>query len=346
MTVKTAKLGGAASDVVIAKVAHGLMMMTWKPTPVPDEEAFAAIRAGIDALPPGAKMLLNSSEFYGQGLSTANLELIARFFERYPEYTDRTFLSVKGGLLPGQMIADGSRENLRRSVDNILKALRGTKKLDLFQPARRDRNHDIEHYAEVLNEMVKEGKFEYIGLSEVGAESIRCAHKVRNVAPIAAVEIEVSLQAYEQQTKDVISACKELGIAVIAYSPLGRGLLTGHIKSHQDFEEGDPRRVQSRFQDGNIGQNLKLVDALSTIANREGITVAQLSIAWVGALGDHVIPLPGSSNVKRTLENLRAGEFNPSTKDLVEIGRLLVRYPRKGARYVDGLTEQQLCLWG
>jgi len=343
MAIKTAKLGGAASDVVVAKVAHGLMMMTWKPTPVPDEEAFAAIKAGIDSLPPGAKMLLNSSEFYGQGLSTANLELVARFFETYPEYTDRTFLSVKGGLLPGQMIVDGSRENLRRSVDTILKALRGTKKLDLFQPARRDRNYDIEHYAEVLNEMVKEGKFDYIGLSEVGEESIRRAHKV---APIAAVEIEVSLQAYEQQTKDVISTCKELGIAVVAYSPLGRGLLTGHVKSYQDFEEGDPRRVQSRFQDGNIGQNLKLVDALSTIAKREGITVAQLSIAWVGALGDHIIPLPGSSNVKRTLENLQAGGFNPSTKDMTEIVRLLVKYPRKGARYVDGLTEEELHLWG
>jgi len=123
---------------------------------------------------------LLTGEFYGQGLSTANLELVARFFERYPEYIGRTFLSVKGGLAPGQMTADGSRENLRRSVDNILRALRGTKKLDLFQPARRDRNYDVEHYAEVLDEMVKEGKFDYIGLSEVGAESIRRAHKVRD----------------------------------------------------------------------------------------------------------------------------------------------------------------------
>ncbi|KAI0278907.1 Aldo/keto reductase family-domain-containing protein [Russula brevipes] len=215
MAHHTAKLGGAASGVVVAKVAHGLMMMTWKPTPVPDEEAFAAIKAGVDALPPGVKMFLNSGEFYGQGLSTANLELLARFFEKYPDYADRTFLSVKGGTVPGQLDSDGSRENLRRSVDAILKALRGTKKLDLFEPARRDSNYEIEHYAEALSELVKEGKFDYIGLSEVGAETIRRAHKV---APVAAVEIEVSLQAYEQQTKDVIATCKELGIAVIAYS--------------------------------------------------------------------------------------------------------------------------------
>jgi pyridoxine 4-dehydrogenase len=111
-------------------------------------------------------------------LTTANLELLARFFDRYPEYAERTFLSVKGGTIPGQMVSDGSRENLRRSVDAVLKALRGTKRLDLFEPARRESNYEIEHYAEVLNEMVKEGKFDYIGLSEVNADTVRRAHKV------------------------------------------------------------------------------------------------------------------------------------------------------------------------
>ena len=119
-----------------------------------------------------------AGEYYATGLTTGNLELIARFFEQYPEYADRAFLSVKGGSIPGKLDVDGSRENLRRSVDAILKALRGTKKLDLFEPARRDSNYEMEHYAEVLNEMVKEGKFDYIGLSEVSAETIRRAHKV------------------------------------------------------------------------------------------------------------------------------------------------------------------------
>ncbi|KAH9065810.1 aldo/keto reductase [Lactarius vividus] len=370
MAHNTAKLGGAASDIVVAKVAHGLMMMTWRSTPVPDEEAFAAIKAGVDALPPGVKLFLNSAEFYGPGLSIANLELVARFFEKYPDYADRTFLSVKGGTLPGQMVTDGSRENLRRSVDAILKALRGTKKLDLFEPARRDSNYEIEKYAESLNEMVKEGKFDHIGLSEVSAETIRRAHKARHqiyriskktyVIPVAAVEIEVSLQAYEEQTKDVIATCKELSIAVVAYSyvhrpplcpsltfdsPLGRGLLTGHIKSRLDLDEGDFRRLFSRFQDENIGHNLQLVDSLSSIATRKGITLAQLSIAWVGALGDHVIPLPGSSNVKRALENLVAGDVELSTEDQAEIAQLLEKYPRKGGRYIDGYSDKQLHLW-
>jgi pyridoxine 4-dehydrogenase len=135
----------------------------------------------ITLAPTNSYYTLPIAEFYGPGLSVANLELVARFFEKYPQYADRAFLSVKGGLVPGEMTSDGSRENLRRSVDNILKALRGTKKLDLFQPARRDPKYEIEHYAEVLNEMVKEGKFDYIGLSEVRAETVRRAHKVRSL---------------------------------------------------------------------------------------------------------------------------------------------------------------------
>lgn len=123
---------------------------------------------------------ITSAEFYGQGLTTANLDLLARFFEKYPGYADRTFLSVKGGSLPDKLVADGSEKNLRRSVDTIIKALRGTKRLDLFEPGRLDGNYDIEHYGRVLNEMVKEGKFDYIGLSAVGAETVRRAHKVRS----------------------------------------------------------------------------------------------------------------------------------------------------------------------
>jgi pyridoxine 4-dehydrogenase len=113
-------------------------------------------------------------------LTTANLELLARFFERYPGYADRTFISVKGGSVPGVLVPDGSRKNLRRSVDAIIRALRGTKKLDLFEPGRLDPNYSIEQQAGFLNEMVKEGKFDYIGLSVVGAETIRRAHKVRS----------------------------------------------------------------------------------------------------------------------------------------------------------------------
>jgi pyridoxine 4-dehydrogenase len=197
------------------------LLVRWKPTPVPDEDCFAAIKAGIDALPPGAKMFLNSGasilicfkfpslfsridgpsgEFYGQGATPANLELVARFFEKYPSYADKAFLSVKGGVRHHSLQPDGSPENLRRSVDYILEKLRGIKSLDLFECARYDPTYPLEDTLKVLQGLVQEGKFKYIGLSEVRASTVRRAHKV---APeVAAVEIEVSPWSYTQETKD------------------------------------------------------------------------------------------------------------------------------------------------
>ncbi|KAH9988248.1 aldo/keto reductase [Russula compacta] len=344
MVTRTAKLGGAASDVVIGKTAHGLMMMTWKPTPVPDDDCFAAIKAGLDALPPGAKMLLNSGEFYGQGEGPANLELLARFFDKYPSYADKAFLSVKGGNQYLSLKPDASPENLRRSIDHILEKLRGTKSVDLFECARYDPTYPLEDTLKILQGFVKEGKFKYIGLSEVGAATVRRAHKA---APeLAVVEIEVSPWSYTQETKDVIATCAELGVTVIAYSPLGRGFLTGQIKKAEDFEEGDFRRHFTRFQEENIKHNFAIVDALTEIATRKGLTPAQLSIAWVSARGPHVVPLPGSSNAKRNLENLAGGDVVLSDEDLEQIDKVLETHTVKGGRYLDTIPDETLRLWG
>lgn len=142
----------------------------------------------------------HAGEFYGQGETTANLELVARFFEKYPSYADKAFLSVKGGNKLHSLQPDGSPENLRRSVDYILEKLRGTKSLDLFECARYDPTYHLEDTLRVLQGLIQEGKFKYIGLSEVGAATVRRAHKV---APeVAAVEIEVSPWSYAQETKD------------------------------------------------------------------------------------------------------------------------------------------------
>ncbi|KAI0041502.1 aldo/keto reductase [Auriscalpium vulgare] len=336
---KTVKLGG--TDEIVAKTAHGLMMMTWIPTPVPDEAAFAAIKAGIDSLPPGVKMILNSGEFYAQDRSTLNLELVARFFEKYPSYVDKAFLSVKGGINVQQLVPDSSPESLRRSVTAILTALRGTKSLDLFEPARVDRAYPIEDTVGVLQGFVKEGLFKYIGLSEVSATTVRRAAKV---APIAAVEIEVSPWSYTQETKDVISTCEELGISVVAYSPLGRGMLTGVVKP-ENLEDGDLRKRFTRFQPENWKHNVAVVDALTAVAAKKGITPAQLSIAWVAARGAHVIPLPGSSDPKRTLENIAGGSVTLSEADLAEIDAVLAQNTVKGGRSIDEL-ESHMNLWG
>ncbi|KAI6117684.1 NADP-dependent oxidoreductase domain-containing protein [Pisolithus croceorrhizus] len=346
MTRATTTLGGTASGIVVGKVAvrnnyslwavspsdatsiqHGLMSMTLKQDPVPDEQCFEAIKAGIDALPPGAKMLLVGGEFYGHNLSTTNLEMIARFFEMYPSYAERAFLSVKGGLVPKSLRPDCSPANLRRSVETINGKLRGTKRLDLFESARVDPNVPIEVSIAALVELKNEGKLDHIGMSECSAASLRRGNAVH---PISIVEIEISPWSYEEETKNVIATANELGIAVAGYSPLGRGFLTGQIKRPEDLPVIRAMR-----------HNNAIVDALSEIAKRKNVTPAQLSIAWVGALGPHVIPLPGSSHVKRTLENCAGGDAELTREELDEINRVIDNADIQGERYPASAT-----LWG
>ncbi|CDO72841.1 hypothetical protein BN946_scf185002.g26 [Trametes cinnabarina] len=340
---KTAKLGGTASDIVVGKVAGYVHRWRDPNVPLPDEEAFEAIKAGVDAMPQGVKMFLNSGEFYGPNGSTANLELLARFYEKYPEYAERTFLSVKGGGKENSFVPDSSPENLRRSADKINAVLRGTKRVDLFECARVAKNVPIEDAIRTLAQLKKEGKFDHIGMSECSAATLKRANAVH---PIAAVEIEVSLWSYEEETKKVIETAKELGIAVIAYSPLGRGFLTGAIKSPDDLPPQDMRRHFSRFQGENFKHNLAIVEAVKAIAAKKGVTPAQLCIAWVASRGPHVIPLPGSSSKKRNLENIAGGNIELTDADLAEIDEIISKYPVKGGRYRDDVDPQVLHLWG
>ncbi|KAJ7222584.1 aldo/keto reductase [Mycena pura] len=301
MVHTTTKLGGTASDVTIARVAHGLMRMTWVPTPAPDEQCFEAIKAGIDALPPGTKMFLNSGEFYAMDWSTGNLEMLSRFFAKYPEYADKTFLSVKGAFR--DRAPDNSPENIRASVENIQRALGPIKKIDLFQPARMDRKVPIEQSMQAMVALIGEGKFSHIGLSECNATTLRKAHAVH---PVTAAEIEISPLAYDENQKNVIATAEELGISVLAYSPLGRGFLSGNIKSVSDLHE------------------------LEALAKTKNITVAQLCIAWVAALSPNVIPLPGSSKSTRTLENLEAGDIVLDAEELKKMNEIIEKHGVKG----------------
>jgi len=327
MSNKTAQLGGTASNVIVGKVGHGLMMMTWRNPPASDEEAFASLKAGMDDLPPGSKMFLNSGEFYGINPPSANLELLARFFERYPAYADKAFLSVKCSSLSNPYDLEAA---LERRVNFILAKLRGTKKLDIFEPARIIHGVPIEQSTRIMGKFIAQGKFDHIGLSEASADHVRQAHRGH---PISAVEIEVSPWSYNQETKDVISTCEELGIAVIAYSPLGHGFLAGKWKSYNDLEPANMLRQFSRFQRDNFNHNLALASALDVIAAKKGITAAQLCIAWVASLGPKVIPIPGSSNFKRTLENCAAGNIELTAEDLAEIRNAMTVNTVRGTRY-------------
>lgn len=344
MTVQSiTTLGGTASHVKVGKVGHGLLLMTWTTNPVPDEVAFEAIKAGIECMPPGVKMLLNSSEFYSPTFGPANLELLSRFFEKYPEYAERTFLSVKGGTKLGDPTPDSSPENLRRSVNAINAALRGKKRMDLFECARVDPNYSVEHTIGVLAGFVKEGLFDHIGMSECRAESLRRGHAVH---PIAAVEIEVNAWSMEPETKNVLRTAEELGVAVVAYAPLGRGFLTGEFKKPEDIPEGDFRRSLCRFNNPEYFQhNLTLVDKIKEIAAKKGVTPARLCIAFVASLGDKVIPIAGSSNAKRVIENAHSADTELTKEEKDAIWEIINTYEVKGDRYF-GVGPEAVHLWG
>jgi pyridoxine 4-dehydrogenase len=290
------------------------------------------------ALAHGAN-LWNGGELYGPPEANS-LQLLATYFKQYPEDADKVVLCIKGGI--GSMGPDGSEEGVRRSVDNCLKLLEG-KKLDMFECARVDRRVPIEETIGVLATYVHEGKLGGISLSEVNAQTIRRAHKVH---PICAVEIELSMWETSALTNGVAATCAELGIPVVAYSPLGHGFLTGDIKKLDDIPRDDMRRYLPRFSAENFPKNVELVEKIESIAKEKKCKPSQLALAWVRTLGEKkgmpvFIPIPGATTEARVNENM--GVVNLSEKDMDEIEKILNsfivrghRYPERAQSHLDG----------
>ncbi|KAJ9112093.1 hypothetical protein QFC22_006393 [Naganishia vaughanmartiniae] len=332
-------LGGDASHVKVGAVGYGAMMLTWTaPENVAsDEDAFDAIKTAIDA---GATFI-NSGAFYGNSSDGGldNLRLLNRFFQKYPEYVDTVVLSVKGGMKGGKLMQgpDSSEDNLREDLERIREALGPHKKVDLYEPARVDPKLTIEETMNNLVTLKNEGYFnsvgvQHISLSEIAASALRKAHATH---PVAAVEIELSLFGLEPEALDVLKVCDELDIALVAYSPLGRGFLAGRYRSPDDLKDGDMRKMQPRFQGESFYLNLKVVDAVNEIAQRKGVTPAQLALAYIMGMSDKaslvssrwllcfVIPIPGSSSTTRTVENIKAAGVTISQKERNEIDEIL-----------------------
>jgi aryl-alcohol dehydrogenase-like predicted oxidoreductase len=229
-------------------------------------------------------------------------------------------------------IVDGTPEYVKKCCDLSLQRLR-VDQIDLYYQHRVDKRVPIEDTVGAMSELVKQGKVKYLGLSEAGADTIRRAHKVH---PIAALQTEYSL--WTRDVEDIFPTLSELGISFVPYSPLGRGFLTGEIKSPDDLAADDWRRHNPRFQGDNFLQNLKLVDTVKNVADRLDATPAQVALAWVLTQGSDFLPIPGTKRIKYLEENIGAEDLSLTAEDLDELSGLTAagnRYPETAMQFLE-----------
>ncbi|BDV42943.1 oxidoreductase [Geotalea uraniireducens] len=232
-----------------------------------------------------------------------------------------------GGWAPVTGIC-GRPEYVRAACEASLKRL-GTDHIDLYYQHRVDSEVPIEETVGAMAELVREGKALFLGLSEAAPQTIRRAHAVH---PISALQTEYSLWSREPE-ESLLPTLRELGIGFVPYSPLGRGFLTGQLKSCDDFAPDDYRRQSPRFQGENFAKNLQLVAKVTELAGRKGATAGQLALAWVMAQGDDIVPIPGTKRIKYLEENVAAAQLELTADDLAEIAAVIPRDAVAGERY-------------
>ena len=244
-------------------------------------------------------------------------------------------LATKFGIVrdpenPKKRGANGRPEYVKSSIEGSLKRL-NVEVIDLYYLHRKDPDTPIEETVGAMADLIKEGKIRGIGLSEVNAETLRKAHATH---PISALQTEYSLWSRDPED-EIIPACKELGIAFVAYSPLGRGFLTGQIKKFEDLAEDDFRRSSPRFMGENFDKNIELVKKIESIAKDKNCTPAQLALAWVLAQGDNIFPIPGTKRIKYLEENVKAVDIKLSQQELEQIEKLFPKDVAAGTRYSE-----------
>ena len=316
--MQTRKLG----DVEVSAVGLGCMGMSGSYGPADEDESIATIHAAMEA----GVTLLNTGDFYGAG---HNERLVGRALAGKRE---RAFVSVKFGAQlqpPGMIVGFDTRPvAVKTYVTYSLRRLR-TDYIDLYQPARVDPNVPIEDTAGAVKELIDAGYVRHLGLSEAGVETIRRAHAVH---PVTALETEYSLATRDPE-HGVLPALRELGIGLVAYGVLSRGLLSGDVTSAADLAPGDFRAHAPRFQGENLERNLRLVDALRRVSRQTGLTVAQLAFAWVLSRGDDVVPLIGTKRRERLAEALGALNAHLQPEELEMLERAVPADAVAGTRY-------------
>jgi aryl-alcohol dehydrogenase-like predicted oxidoreductase len=256
----------------------------------------------------------DTADMYGSG---ANEKLIGKAFKgRWNDVILATKFAVMRGPNGEWLGLNGQPEYIKKACEQSLLNL-GTEAIDLYYMHRQDPKVEIEVIVGAMSELVKEGKVKYLGLSEVDAATIRRAHKIH---PITALQTEYSLWSREPE-QEIFEVCQELGITFVAYSPLGRGFLTGAIKSRADFEAGDFRLNNPRFTDAAIAENLKFVEVIDQLATDKGVSKAQVALSWILSQNDEITAIPGTRKIHRLEENL--GAYNvaltPADMELIEV---------------------------
>jgi len=326
----TRKLGKNGPHVTA--IGYGTMgLSAFYGPPMDDEKRFAV----LDKVYADGDLFWDSADVYQD-----SEDLIGQWFRRNPGKREKIFLATKFANKRGEdgsIGVDSSPEYCLQSAEKSLKRL-GVSYIDLFYAHRLDGVTPVEKTMEALKQLKDEGKIKYIGLSEVSADSLRRACKV---AHVDAVQMEYSPFSLEIEKEEfgLLKAARELGVAIVAYSPIGRGMLGGSIRSPDDFEEGDFRRYSPRFSEENFPKNLQLVDKIAAIAKRKNVTPSQLTLAWILAQGDDFFPIPGTTKIPRIEENLGAFKVKLTSGEEKEIRDACEAAEVHGARYPEAMSK-------
>lgn len=321
--MKTRTLGRQGLDV--PAIGLGCMGMSWAYGEADETESIRVLHRALDI----GVTFWDTAEMYGP---FANEELVGKAIQghRREDVTIATKFAMKFGPNREPIGLDSSPAHIKWSVEGSLRRL-GTDYIDLYYQHRLDPKTPIEDTVGAMADLVKAGKVRYIGLSEVGPGTIRRAHATH---PLSAVQWEYSLWTRAVEDK-VLPAMRALGIGLVAYSPIGRGFLSGKITSIDDLSASDWRRNNPRFQGENFDHNLGLVRAVEKIAAKHGVTPAQVALAWVLRRGDDIVPIPGTRQIKYLEENTAAAEIALPAAAWTEIDAALVSFDVAGARYPE-----------